>query len=56
MRVKKLVTSKWWARKAPPRGKGRNASLPPPLEMSGEKSKWSEADLKALIDEGLLQS
>jgi hypothetical protein len=56
MRVKKLVTSRMVGKKGASKGKGKETK---PTATTGDrwrKGKCSNADLKVLIDEGLLQS
>jgi hypothetical protein len=56
MRVKELVTSRMVGKKGVSKGKWKESK---PVATTGDglrKSKCSNADLKALVDEGLLQS
>jgi hypothetical protein len=56
MQVKKLVTSRMVGKKGASKGKGKETK---PAAATGDgwrKSKCSNTNLKALVDEGLLRS
>jgi hypothetical protein len=54
MRVKKLVTSRMVGKKGVSKGKGKESKPVATTRDGWRKSKCSEADLEALVDEGLL--